>query len=66
MLVTGDFISAEEAYAKGLVNRVAAPEAFDAEVEALVARIVAKPRVAVAMGKAGTGVHRKALTELVA
>jgi enoyl-CoA hydratase/carnithine racemase len=52
MLVTGDFISAEEACAKGLVNRVAAPEALDDEVEALVARIVAKPRVAVALGKA--------------
>lgn len=51
MLVTGDFISADEAQAKGLVNRVAAPEALDAEVEALVARIVAKPRVAIALGK---------------
>ncbi len=52
MLVTGDFISADEAMAKGLVNRVAAPELLDAEVERLVASIVAKPRVAVAMGKA--------------
>jgi enoyl-CoA hydratase/carnithine racemase len=52
MLVTGDFISAEDACAKGLVNRVAAPESLDDEVEALVASIVAKPRVAVAMGKA--------------
>jgi enoyl-CoA hydratase/carnithine racemase len=52
MLVTGDFISAEEARVKGLVNRVAAPEALDDEVEALVARIVAKPRVAVVLGKA--------------
>lgn len=52
MLVTGDFISAEEARERGLVNRVADPEALDAEVERLVASIVAKPRVAVAMGKA--------------
>ncbi len=51
MLVTGEFISAEEARAKGLVNRVAAPEGVDAEVESLVAAIVAKPRVAIAMGK---------------
>ncbi len=51
MLVTGEFIGAAEAQAKGLVNRVAAPEALDAEVERLVASIVAKPRVAVAMGK---------------
>jgi len=52
MLVTGDFVSAEQARELGLVNRVAAPEALDHEVEALVAQIVAKPRVAVAMGKA--------------
>ncbi len=52
MLVTGDFISADEACAKGLVNRVAEPAELDAEVEKLVARIAAKPRVALAMGKA--------------
>ena len=51
MLVTGDFISADEAMAKGLVNRVAEPAQLDAEVERLVASIVAKPRAAVAMGK---------------
>jgi enoyl-CoA hydratase/carnithine racemase len=51
MLVTGEFLSAEEAREKGLVNRVAEPEQLDAAVEALVASIVAKPRVAVAMGK---------------
>lgn len=52
MLVTGDFISADTACALGLVNRVVEPEALDDEIEALVASIVAKPRVAVAMGKA--------------
>jgi enoyl-CoA hydratase/carnithine racemase len=52
MLVTGEFISADEAMAKGLVNRVAPPAQLAAAVEALVASIVAKPRVAVAMGKA--------------
>jgi enoyl-CoA hydratase/carnithine racemase len=51
MLVTGDFISAEEARVRGLVNRVVEPGELDAEVERLVASIVAKPRVAVAMGK---------------
>jgi enoyl-CoA hydratase/carnithine racemase len=51
MLVTGEFISADEARAKGLINRVAAPEALGEAVEALVTSIVAKPRVAVAMGK---------------
>lgn len=51
MLVTGGFISAEEAMAKGLVNRVAEADQIDAAVEALVGAIVAKPRVALAMGK---------------
>ena len=51
MLVTGEFISAQEAKARGLVNRVAEPKQLDAEVEKLVATIVAKPRIAVAMGK---------------
>jgi enoyl-CoA hydratase/carnithine racemase len=52
MLVTGDFISADDALVKGLVNRVAAADALDDEVEAMVARIVSRPRVAVALGKA--------------
>jgi len=52
MLLTGDFIDAQEARARGLVNRVAAPDALDAEIESLVKRILSKPRVAIAMGKA--------------
>ena len=51
MLVTGEFIDAREAQARGLVNRVVEPEDLDAETGRLVASIVAKPRVAVAMGK---------------
>jgi len=51
MLVTGEFINADEARQQGLVNRVAEPEQLDAEMERLVASIVTKPRVAVAMGK---------------
>jgi len=51
MLVTGAFISAEEARQQGLVNRVAEPEMLDAAVYELVQSILAKPRVAVAMGK---------------
>ena len=51
MLVTGDFITAEQALAKGLVNRVVDAESLDAEVDALAARICAKPRVALALGK---------------
>jgi enoyl-CoA hydratase/carnithine racemase len=52
MLVTGDFIAAEQARALGLVNRVVPADALDGEVEALIASIVAKPAVAIAMGKA--------------
>jgi enoyl-CoA hydratase/carnithine racemase len=52
MLVTGDFISAEEALARGLVNRVVDADRLDAETLALATRIVSKPRVAIAMGKA--------------
>jgi len=51
MLVTGDFIDATQAQARGLVNRVVEPERLDAEIETLVASIVAKPRAVVAMGK---------------
>jgi enoyl-CoA hydratase/carnithine racemase len=51
MLVTGEFVSAEEAKARGLVNRVVEPEQLDAELEKVVAAIISKPRVAIAMGK---------------
>jgi enoyl-CoA hydratase/carnithine racemase len=51
MLVTGDFISAQQALERGLVNRAVAPDRLDAEVEALVASILQKPRAAIAMGK---------------
>jgi enoyl-CoA hydratase/carnithine racemase len=51
MLVTGDFIDAATAQARGLVNRVVPPDQLDAEVARLAASIVAKPKVAIAMGK---------------
>jgi enoyl-CoA hydratase/carnithine racemase len=51
MLVTGEFIRADEAKVRGLINRVVESEHLDAEVEKLVAAIIAKPRVAVAIGK---------------
>ncbi len=51
MLVTGDFIDAHEAKAKGLINRVAAAGALDAEVDKLINSILAKPRAAIEMGK---------------
>ncbi len=51
MLATGDFISAEQACEKGLINRVAEPESLDAAVEAMLSSILSKPRLALAMGK---------------
>jgi enoyl-CoA hydratase/carnithine racemase len=51
MLVTGDFIDAAEAQARGLVNHAVAPAQVEAEIERLVASILAKPRLALAMGK---------------
>ena len=63
MLLTGAFITAEQALAGGLVNRVVPPEQLDAEVEGLVQALLDKPREALAMGKAlfyqqrETGVH---------
>lgn len=52
MLVTGEFIDAETALARGLVNRVVPVEQLDAEVDRLAAAIVAKPARALAAGKA--------------
>jgi enoyl-CoA hydratase/carnithine racemase len=52
MLVTGAFISADEARALGLVNHVVPAEQLDDAADALAAQIVTKPRVALAMGKA--------------
>jgi enoyl-CoA hydratase/carnithine racemase len=51
MLLTGDFIDAGTARERGLVNRVVAPEALDAEIEALTNSIIAKSPQAIAAGK---------------
>ena len=51
MLVTGEFIDASEARARGLVNRVVTAAELDRETEGLVAAILARPREALAMGK---------------
>jgi enoyl-CoA hydratase/carnithine racemase len=51
MLLTGTFISAPEALARGLVNRVVAAEQLDDAVEELLTALLAKPAVALAMGK---------------
>jgi enoyl-CoA hydratase/carnithine racemase len=51
MLLTGEFIDAQTACERGLVNRVVTPEQLDQEISSLVASILAKPAVAIAMGK---------------
>jgi enoyl-CoA hydratase/carnithine racemase len=51
MLLTGDFIDAAEAHRLSLVNRVVAAEDLAAATSALVARLVDKPRNALALGK---------------
>jgi enoyl-CoA hydratase/carnithine racemase len=51
MLVTGEMIGADEARERGLVNRVVEPEALDMELDKLIGSILAKPRVAIALGK---------------
>jgi enoyl-CoA hydratase/carnithine racemase len=51
MLVTGDFIDAETARERGLVNRVVPADQLDAEIEKLVASILSRPASALAMGK---------------
>lgn len=51
MLFTGDFIDAPTALQWGLVNRVAEPEELQGAVDALAARLLAKPREVLALGK---------------
>jgi enoyl-CoA hydratase/carnithine racemase len=51
MLVTGEFIDAATARQRGLVNRVVPAEQLDAEVARLAEAIIAKPAVAIGMGK---------------
>jgi enoyl-CoA hydratase/carnithine racemase len=51
MLVTGDFIDAATARERGLINRVVPLDQLDVEVDRLAQSIVAKPGVAIAMGK---------------
>ncbi len=51
MLLTGDFIAADEAQRRGLVNRVVPLEQLDEEVKKLADSICAKSPAAIAMGK---------------
>lgn len=51
MLLTGEFIDAQEAQRRGLVNRVVAPEQLDAEIARLAQSIISKSPAALTMGK---------------
>jgi enoyl-CoA hydratase/carnithine racemase len=51
MLLTGDFVDAAEAKAEGLINDAVPAAGLDAAIDMLLARIVAKPREAIAAGK---------------
>ncbi len=51
MLVTGNFISAQEALAKGLLNHVVPADQLELSVAQLAAQICAKPAAAISAGK---------------
>jgi enoyl-CoA hydratase/carnithine racemase len=51
MLVTGEFIDAEKAMQKGLINRCVAAQFLDEEIMKLAAAIAAKPPAVIAAGK---------------
>ncbi len=50
MMLTGDRLTADEALAAGLVNRVVAPDALDAAVDSLVAKLASKSPKTLALG----------------
>ncbi len=51
MLLTGEFIDAQAALARGLVNRVVPPDQLDAEIKKFTDSILAKTPVAITLGK---------------
>ena len=51
MLLTGEFIDAQTALERGLINRVVSLESLDEAISALADNILAKPAVSIAMGK---------------
>jgi len=51
MLLTGDLVSASDAYRMGLVNRVVPADRLDAAVQEFATKLAAKSRSAIAIGK---------------
>lgn len=51
MLLTGDFVEADDALRLGLVNQVVSPEKLEEAFDALLARLLSKPADVLALGK---------------
>jgi enoyl-CoA hydratase/carnithine racemase len=51
MLLTGDFVEAQEAWQLGLVNQVVAADQLESAFEAMVGRLLDKPAEVLALGK---------------
>ncbi|MGI9510305.1 MAG: enoyl-CoA hydratase [Geminicoccaceae bacterium] len=51
MLLTGDFVEAEEALRLGLINQLAKPEDLEEAFEGMIGRLLDKPREVLALGK---------------
>ncbi len=51
MLLTGDFIEAEDAVRLGLVNQVVSPDKLEEAFDAMLARLLSKPSDVLALGK---------------
>lgn len=64
MLLLGELLGAEEALAAGFLARIVAPEALDAEVEAITARLAANAPLTMKASKAALGrLQRDALPD---
>lgn len=51
MLLTGDFIEAEDALREGLVNQVVKPDEMEEAFDAMITRLLDKPKDVLALGK---------------
>jgi enoyl-CoA hydratase/carnithine racemase len=51
MLLTGDFIEAEDALQQGLVNQVVTPDQLEEAFETMIGRLLDKPKDVLALGK---------------
>ncbi|HRK63668.1 MAG TPA: enoyl-CoA hydratase-related protein, partial [Terricaulis sp.] len=61
LLMTGDLLSAQQAYDLGLVNHVVAPDALDAKISEIAEKILGNPRWAVRWTKTIANIPLKVL-----